>query len=199
MVVSLTIELIGTTLSLRARKLKCVAQQKRKTHLTMWPLNFLVSSIQRSCDLFQVLKRVATKGFNLWMIWRGKLLPEMALNVVLNHMLVPHWSSLQGYVRIESRPCLSKNYLRLATWSTGVVFDQFVAMSSAGQSVPHASRTWRGFVLKDPNGFAMIIKLDFCCQHFEFMLTRVLDLSKLNLEDFLYFAAKFVTGISIGI
>ena len=133
------------------------------------------------------------------MIWRRDLLPEMALNVVLNHMLVPHWSSLQGYVRIESRPCLSKNYLRLATWSTGVVFDQFVAMSSAGQSVPHASRTWRGFVLKDPNGFAMIIKLDFCCQHFEFMLTRVLDLSNLNLEDFLYFAAKFVTGISIGI
>ena len=54
-------------------------------------------------------------------------------------------------------------------------------------------------MLKDPNGFALIIKLDFCCQHFEFMLTRVLDLSKLNLEDFLYFAARFVTGISIGI
>ena len=66
MVVSLTIELIGTTLSLRARKLKCVVQQKRKTHLTMWPLNFLVSSIQRSCDLFQVLKRVATKSLNFW-------------------------------------------------------------------------------------------------------------------------------------
>ena len=80
-----------------------------------------------------------------------------------------------------------------------MVFDQFVAMSSAGQSVPHASKSRRGFVLKDPNGFALIIKLDFCCQHFEFMLTRVLDLSKLNLEDFLYFAAKFVTGISIGI
>ena len=54
-------------------------------------------------------------------------------------------------------------------------------------------------MLEDPNGFALIIKLDFYCQHFEFMLTRVLDLSKLNLEDFLYFAAKFVTGISIGI
>ena len=165
----------------------------------MWPLSFLVSSIQRSCDLFQVLKRVETKGLNLWDDLKRRHLTRNGSQCCTQSHACASLIQPASNVSIESRPCLSKNYLRLATWSTGVVFDQFVAMSSAGQSVPHGSKTRRGFVLKDPNGFALVIKLDFCCQHFEFMLTRVLDLSKLNLEDFLYFAAKFATGISIGI
>ena len=78
-----------------------IAQHYKLIHLTVWSLSFLVSSIQRSSDLIQLVlwwlflwfKCVGDK-----ILLKEWFLPAAPLNHMLNGVLVFHWSFLNNHI-----------------------------------------------------------------------------------------------------